>query len=296
MGQYYKAVVGTPDECDIFDPHNFDNMSKLMEHSYIGNKFADSISGMIFENPRPVIWMGDYADELALSETQKRCYEKAWDADENEDKVSDLRNLYPAINVRNLYFCNHDRKEYVDMHRYIQLASFDQGWCIHPLPLLCALGNGQAGGDYWGIYPNLVGRWNGQSVSFEKEPCSDFTEIFPVFIESQSVPDFTHQYAILCPDQDTDRMAAAYAVCEKAKPENKDKPAIQLKMADLNHTMPYYNHDSLIEALEAMPKTIQIKTPEGRIPLVDSVSCSEDGSTITLHYNSGVNLSSKEAA
>ena len=54
----------------------------------------------------------------------------------------------------NKYLINYDKAQYV------KLPKCKKGvWQIHPLPLLCADGNGRGGGDYNGINENMVGIW-----------------------------------------------------------------------------------------------------------------------------------------
>lgn len=65
MGQYYKAIV--LDEAGQVEHwlhgHDFDSGWKLMEHSWLGNKFVAAVESLLAqEAPRRVVWAGDYAD------------------------------------------------------------------------------------------------------------------------------------------------------------------------------------------------------------------------------------------
>lgn len=65
------------------------------------------------------------------------------------------------------------------------MAAVDaDNWCIHPIPLLTAVGNGKGGGDYFGVNNELVGRWAGDALYIDdEEPVEPFKEIFPIFRE-----------------------------------------------------------------------------------------------------------------
>ena len=46
-----------------------------------------------------------------------------------------------------------------ELKKYIEIPENNDDWVIHPLPLLCADGNGLGGGDYYGINMDKVGIW-----------------------------------------------------------------------------------------------------------------------------------------
>jgi len=52
-----------------------------------------------------------------------------------------------------MYLLNHTLSEYIDMAGYIKRSSViepgDVPWCLNPLPLLTACGNGRGGGDFY---------------------------------------------------------------------------------------------------------------------------------------------------
>ena len=64
MGQYYTAILldeqNQPSTCS---PYDFDNGSKLMEHSYIANNFVNAVLAEIQDAPHRVYWLGDYAED-----------------------------------------------------------------------------------------------------------------------------------------------------------------------------------------------------------------------------------------
>ena len=58
------------------------------------------------------------------------------------------------------------------MYEYIKNNTVDE-WCLHPLSLLTALGNGKGGGDYHGINEDLIGYWAFDEISFEDADLED---------------------------------------------------------------------------------------------------------------------------
>jgi len=180
MGQYYIPTIMGPryGVQATFLAHDYDDGLKLMEHSWIGNAFVGAVMTEIEHCPKRVAWVGDYSDDPYP-----------------EDGVDDGRELYQTklpkakflqiyykakelINRKHTeylvlddddrwYLVNHDRKAYVDLNKY-RLAnkyttSWSDGysWCVHPLPLLTACGNGRGGGDYYEQFPDFdkVGLW-----------------------------------------------------------------------------------------------------------------------------------------
>ena len=158
----------------------YDNGLKLMEHSWLKNTFVNTFAkNLLSEKPKRVVWAGDYADPE---------YEKPNDEPNLYDFCTDNIKFSPAeITVEDMnqfldkkpYLCNYDKKQYVDMTK---LPKDNDGWCIHPLPLLTAEGNGRGGGDYHSenIY---VGTWARDKIAFRTKPPKDFVEIKPDFKE-----------------------------------------------------------------------------------------------------------------
>jgi hypothetical protein len=134
---------------------DYDNGAKLMEHSYVGNDFVNAAINMLNQhNGSRFVWCGDYQEdfnpkgifdedgnEMSLFDMAYRCAEKA----SNQPRPIDLGITY---------IVNLDKKEY-----YKIPDPKSNSWVIHPLPLLCAAGNGLGGGDYEGTYMKYVGRW-----------------------------------------------------------------------------------------------------------------------------------------
>ena len=76
---------------------------------------------------------------------------------------------------------NHDKNQFVDLKKYKEKSTVD-GWCIFPISLLTALGNGRGGGDYHKDDP-LVGSWAFDTISLTDQPVTGMEEIEPVFTE-----------------------------------------------------------------------------------------------------------------
>ena len=168
MGQYYKVIILADEKIDgkeyiraWINPSDYGNGMKLMEHSYVGNKFIGHVESLI----RPegilyksrIVWAGDYADA-------------EFDLEHISDRDENLYNLAPEDRVLNgeinaeykekpyRYIVNHTKKQYTDKN----------GRHFHPLPLLTAEGNGRGGGDYRGLEEKQIGIWARDVISVEK--------------------------------------------------------------------------------------------------------------------------------
>jgi hypothetical protein len=181
MGQYYRVIFlcDTKYKKEIIriwlSPWDYDNGSKLMEHSYINNKLVNAVEQLlspsgIFYKSR-IVWAGDYAD--TEEETRQNLYHMV---DENKPfYVLPTNNNYK-------YFINHTKKEYVDKIKINDLMS-NYGLIVNPLPLLVSEGNGRGGGDYRGVDEEMCGRWARDIISVEDNYPDDYNEITPRFRE-----------------------------------------------------------------------------------------------------------------
>lgn len=62
MGQYYRTLlIFENDLMECANAHHYDNGVKLMEHSWVGNDFVNSVLGAIENNPARVGRVGVYA-------------------------------------------------------------------------------------------------------------------------------------------------------------------------------------------------------------------------------------------
>lgn len=184
MGQYYRPIVLKPnwkqDEQPIvgaLSPYDFDNGAKLMEHSYVHNKLVEKACMMIdlLGNHKavPFVWCGDYADPVSTD---------IYPTKQSEENPNEIEGGYQPYD-RSCDFIGKDREaepyrelkeklEYSDTktfryainetkRQFVKVPDFDKDkWTLHPLPLLCAAGNGRGGGDYHGgKNDKLIGSW-----------------------------------------------------------------------------------------------------------------------------------------
>ena len=183
MGQYYTAVV----ENEVVGKvARFTYGMKLMEHSWWGNTHMGAISKLIYKTKSKVCWVGDYAseDEDWESEEQKDAwYGVAWRYDDSHEPKETPENA-EYITLDNSFLVNHTQKIYIDCNKYFK-ENCRKGWCIHPLSLLTAKGNGRGGGDYHEQFPDFdsVGSWALEEISIEDEIPSGYEEVMYNFVE-----------------------------------------------------------------------------------------------------------------
>jgi len=214
MGQYYTPILFKGNTKKAFYSHQFDNGLKLMEHSYIGNSFTESIVKYMLETGGSfrLAWVGDYAQEFLDNEAKgeekfpnpafyedadlfgskfRKIIQKFVDYERNETKkYFQPTRVNRMENSSQLVFVNHTKKEFVDMEHYCDDNKCDNWGCkIHPLPLLTAIGNGYGGGDYRGSKVtdiNYVGTWAGDEIEvvnwFDNRE-NNYKEIRPLFKE-----------------------------------------------------------------------------------------------------------------
>ena len=167
MGQYYKPT--SVDKMESLYSHDYGNMSKLMEHSYIGNDFVNIAEDLLSPEgewyKHSFVWAGDYADE--------------------EPSGSNLFTLAKEIQVNlhngpsaGRYIINHSTKKYIDKDI---VPEDEDGWKVHPLPLLTCEGNGRGGGDYR-KENDSIGIWARDRISIEDSIPEDYTELIPNFV------------------------------------------------------------------------------------------------------------------
>lgn len=160
MGQYYIPVlVNEKGEMKTFYSHNYDNGLKLMEHSWIGNKFVAAVMHELVNDPHRVWWLGDYAEIEDFKNKEHRLLaedcKKAWTGKYNI-LPTDISQEWEFDEA---YVINLDKK------CYIKLPKVKDEWQICPLPLLTAVGNGKGGGDYRSNKGRKnVGTWAGDEI------------------------------------------------------------------------------------------------------------------------------------
>lgn len=177
MGQYYKPV--SIDTKQYLLAHDYDNGLKLMEHSYIGNNFVNAVMHLLGPtgkwNGTHLVWAGDYMDEgLFVDDPEKTLYSVAGD---KYDKIQPSQTDGIGLD----YIINHTKKQYLDLQ---ELTLEDDGWKIHPLPILTCSGNGRGGGDFRGSNEN-VGMWAGDSIATDFIEPERYEKVLYQFTEKQ---------------------------------------------------------------------------------------------------------------
>jgi hypothetical protein len=164
MGQYYMPlVIDANGNMKTLCSHDFDNGLKLMEHSWIGNNFVNAVTSLIMNNPCKIAWIGDYSNEYEGCAYEKipheefmKFYNAAWD-ERDRYKIGKEKFVEQDFNLindrtRRMYLINHTQKTAINIGEYIVqnicINGDWKGWCVNPLPLLTACGNGRGGGDY----------------------------------------------------------------------------------------------------------------------------------------------------
>jgi len=204
MGQYYTALAIDKDNTiKKLKPHAFANGAKLMEHSWIGNMFVDAVYSLIYHNPCKVAWIGDYSDtpydpatdayaKTLSHEEFMRMYDIAYDEnvpslDEENLELEQLKLV--GYETKGTYLVNHDLKCYIDMEAYIKRFTARKGYvkeyCINPLPLLTACGNGRGGGDFRsGQGFDDIGAWAFHRLEYTDQIPEGYSEKKYCFIEA----------------------------------------------------------------------------------------------------------------
>lgn len=190
MGQYYMPTLIAKDgTISTLYSHDYDNGLKLMEHSYIRNKFVSAVCTQIWKKPTKLAWIGDYSDDpwegaytrYISQDDFNEIYRNVWGNERDRFYITPRPYTHVSMRNRRRYLVNHTTKEYVDFESYIE----DNKWqterrewrrykngrfiekpytcdvCIHPLPLLTACGSGRGGGDYYDCFSDYekVGSW-----------------------------------------------------------------------------------------------------------------------------------------
>lgn len=168
MGQYYrfgifkpnvqekKDIRTTDDVATTASPYTYNDGAKIMEQAYVGNSYVkraeEYLAGKFYKYR--FVWVGDYADKIKIDDNSALSVYKIL-AEYNE-KYGDVKDEHTDIidKMQRKYILNFSKKEAIEIKKNIEDIN------IHPLPLLCADGNGRGGGgDYYGTYQEYVGSW-----------------------------------------------------------------------------------------------------------------------------------------
>ena len=158
MGQYYMTAFMLDDgTVEVMHPHHYDNGLKLMEHSYVGNNYVNTVIQHLMD--RGICRMahvGDYSDDVIDSmngrkKYARKAYSACWGMGYQKHYIHPDKMI-----EQDVYIINLDKKECI---RAIQTCNrVGEDW-IASFMLLIAMGNGLGGGDYHGKNEGLVGRW-----------------------------------------------------------------------------------------------------------------------------------------
>lgn len=184
MGQYYAPV--NLDVKEYLIAHDYGNGLKLMEHSWLGNKFVNTVISLLSPGGTwyrtRLVWAGDYMDnEDFLSEFPEAKPNENLHTFATDNPGSGFTQIRPNVadGPELTVIVNHTLGEYVWLKK---LAKDSDGWCVHPLPLLTSKGNGRGGGDYRGR-SKFLERWAGHQLSAEYGVPDNLTPIHPRFTD-----------------------------------------------------------------------------------------------------------------
>lgn len=87
--------------------------------------------------------------------------------------------------TRGMFLLNHSKALYIDIASYIKRSTDAEGWCLSPLPLLTACGNGRGGGDFYKEHSGFeyVGAWAFDWVEYADHVPDGYTELPVRFAE-----------------------------------------------------------------------------------------------------------------
>ena len=189
MGQYFMPVLGDKSglNCKVFD-RSVDGeytMAKLMEHSWWLNPFCNSFAEKIFKHKGRVIWCGDYAED---EDFDFKLDSAVYIPNEKEiwgETVKLYKSKSTNFTLDKKFLLNHDKKEFIDLDEYKSKSKDKDGWVIHPLPLLTAVGNDKGSGDFHegNIGYEFVGSWAWNLISIDEKVPKNFKKIDVVFKE-----------------------------------------------------------------------------------------------------------------
>lgn len=182
MGQYYKPILTNKNGNRTLlnrTVNGVNVMAKLLEHAWCGNLLTGVITRKLYKSSYNVVWVGDYSGD-----THPELHQFAWSKKSAGKSLSGNE-----LALDNLYLINHTKRQFINCDDYIERSTDSDGDCIHPLPLLTAVGNGNGGGDYAGETGNeWIGAWANDLIEVDDNPPKGYTPVMPTFIDSGSEP------------------------------------------------------------------------------------------------------------
>lgn len=196
MGQYYNILVGDLPASGKTTYKVYDRsvdtqytMAKLTEFSWFDNPFCDALANELLENPKVVIWCGDYAENSDL-EKIPYCQYKHITVDKIWDRANYETIAKKEFDWSNKYILNLSKFEFINVNKYWNnsVITIDkEPWVLNPKAILTAVGNGRGSGDYFGSDMEHVGRWAGDVIVIsERNPAeisSNYSELDVTFKE-----------------------------------------------------------------------------------------------------------------
>lgn len=171
MAQYFRPIIFSDKTPIVYEYRIGGKLEPrtLTERSWWNSPVLSTVCERIVNNPQRIVWIGscpNYDNNITppngLSLDEVNYFkELAWG--DNPELTEVFINGYGLGSV---YIVNHSKKLCLDVDKYFNL-SIKKKWCLHPLPLLTAVGNGFGGGDYKGINMFDVGSWANDLISIE---------------------------------------------------------------------------------------------------------------------------------
>ena len=193
MGQYYYAVLGDSHglNCKVYD-RSVDGeymLAKLMEHSWWKNPFCNSFAENLYHKKGRVIWVGDYSNDDDFHFKNSSAFYTPYYGEVWGENVKRHGSTSTDFTLDNKFLLNHDTKEFVDLDEYKAKSVDKDGWAIHPLPLLTAVGNDRGSGDFHegNIGYEKVGLWAWHLLSISDKPPKNYKKFDLIFKEERSV-------------------------------------------------------------------------------------------------------------
>ena len=204
MHQYFNVIMGNFDgkvrksyiPCVMKNGEKLCDGLSLMEQANLDSYFSLAVTLYLTRHDARVAWVGQYAQNVmpamcSVSDiVEVPGFSEAWPGDNKEldnfevMKLSDRVNWWSSYLMYTGGWVNLDKKQYVDMKKYISQAMYrkeSEDMCINPLVLLTAVGNGLGITDYTGRDRKWVGTWAWNLIGFRDQAPMGFTEICPVF-------------------------------------------------------------------------------------------------------------------
>ena len=189
MGQYFMPILGDSHglNCKVFDRSVEGEymLAKLMEHSWWQNSFCNSFAQRLYKTKGRVCWVGDYSNDDDFNFKNNSAFYTPLYGEVWGDGVKTLTSTVTDFTLDHKFLLNHDTKEFVDLDDYKEKSVDNDGWTIHPLPLLTAVGNDRGSGDFHegNIGYEFVGLWAWNLISISDTPPKSYKKIDLVFKE-----------------------------------------------------------------------------------------------------------------